>query len=61
MTGAATGEAARREDVRAAQAGALPVIVGSGITASNLTEFVPHCQGVIVGSWLKVGGHWRAP
>ncbi len=61
VTGQATGSAAVVEDVKEAAHAGLPVYVGSGITDENLSDFAPHCKGVIVGSWLKEGGNWRRP
>lgn len=57
VTGTATGAAASPADVReAAGASGAPVYVGSGITAGNVTDYVPPAEGVIVGSWLKTHG-----
>lgn len=57
VTGSATGVAASAEDVRrAAGATTAPVLVGSGVSLENVGDFVPPAAGVIVGSWLKVGG-----
>jgi membrane complex biogenesis BtpA family protein len=33
-----------------------PVLIGSGITPSNVADFLPTCNGVIVGSSLKPAG-----
>ena len=58
VTGSATGEPATRGDVSGAvNATRLPVLVGSGITPSNIDHYA-HAQGFIVGSALKVGGVW---
>ncbi|MCB0580353.1 MAG: BtpA/SgcQ family protein [Phaeodactylibacter sp.] len=59
ITGSATGEAASVQDVRAArEASSLPLLIGSGIGPDNISEYWPYCDGVIVGSSLKVGGYW---
>jgi membrane complex biogenesis BtpA family protein len=61
VTGTATGEPATRGDVSAAVgATRLPVLVGSGITPSNLDHY-GHAHGFIVGSALKQGGVWSNP
>jgi membrane complex biogenesis BtpA family protein len=61
VTGSATGEPATRGDVSAAVgATRLPVLVGSGITPSNLDHY-GHAHGFIVGSALKQGGVWSNP
>jgi membrane complex biogenesis BtpA family protein len=46
--------------VRAA-AGTAPVLVGSGITAANVAEFLPHADGFIVGTAFKRGGDPSQP
>lgn len=60
VTGTSTGRAPRPEDVLLARhACKLPVFAGSGITLENVADFLPHCDGVIVGSALKEDGNWR--
>lgn len=58
VTGVATGQATLAEDVTraATAAGAVPVYVGSGVTAENVIKVARTAQGVIVGSWLKIDG-----
>lgn len=59
VTGAATGRPAAIADVRSAvAAGGLPVLVGSGVTRANVKEMLANASGAVVGSSLKVGGHW---
>jgi membrane complex biogenesis BtpA family protein len=61
VTGASTGLAADPDDVAAArEAAALPVLVGSGVTAENLHRFAT-AEAVIVGSHFKAAGHWAQP
>jgi uncharacterized protein len=58
VTGPATGVETSPEDVAAVTAGAaLPVFVGSGLTASNISRFTA-AHGFIVGSSLKESGQW---
>ena len=58
VTGAATGAEASEADVKAVrEAVALPVLVGSGITPTNLPRFHA-ATGFIVGSSVKQGGRW---
>lgn len=58
VTGAATGAEASEADVEAVrQAVSLPVLVGSGITPTNLARFAA-ATGFIVGSSVKQGGRW---
>jgi uncharacterized protein len=61
VTGAATGRETSAEDVASAAAAAhLPVLVGSGVSASNLSRFA-EAHGFIVGSWMKKDEHWEHP
>lgn len=58
VTGTSTGRAADVAEV-AAVAGAvsIPTIVGSGVTAANLSAY-PKADGFIIGSSVKHGGLW---
>jgi hypothetical protein len=59
ITGTATGQPPRVEDVREAKSHCtLPVILGSGLTTENLPEFYEAADAFIVGSHFKAGGHW---
>lgn len=61
VTGAATGRQASSTDVAAAAAAvALPVLVGSGVSAENI-GYYPAASGFIVGSAVKRAGDWREP
>lgn len=63
VSGAGTGEAADfslLKRVRAAAKGR-PVLVGSGVTAGNVREYLPHCDGIIVGTSLKIDGRSENP
>jgi membrane complex biogenesis BtpA family protein len=60
VTGTSTGAAADPAEVHAAAAGALPVLVGSGITAQNLGQY-HSAQALIVGSAVKQDGRWENP
>jgi len=58
VTGPATGLETSPEDVRsAAESARLPVLVGSGLTAENLSRFAG-AHGFIVGSSMKEAGQW---
>jgi hypothetical protein len=62
ITGTATGKPTAMDDVReAAEATDLPVLVGSGVTPDNAAELLEFADALIVGSWIKRGGHWRNP
>jgi membrane complex biogenesis BtpA family protein len=57
VTGAATGQATPLEVVaQVKQVAGIPVVVGSGTTAANVSEVLRIADGAIVGSALKVGG-----
>ena len=61
VTGASTGRAADAAEVRAvASAVSVPVLVGSGVTAQNLSDYVD-ADAFIVGSSLKHDGRWSNP
>jgi len=58
VTGAVTGDPPRSDDVKEVkQNTSLPVYLGSGVTLSNLHEFVD-ADGFIAGSCFKSGGDW---
>ena len=62
VTGAATGMATPISDLSAARnACGLPVIAGSGATASSVRELLAVANAVIVGSDIKVDGAWWNP
>ena len=62
LTGAATGEAASADELRAVYAATkLPVLVGSGITAENLKSYLPIADAFVVGSYFKQNGYWENP
>jgi membrane complex biogenesis BtpA family protein len=59
VTGGVTGEPPRAEDVREAKSHCrLPVLLGSGVTPSNVAGFYDDAGGFIVGSYFKEGGLW---
>lgn len=62
ITGTSTGKAADLAELQALQgATTLPIIVGSGIDASNVLQYAPYCDAMIVGTSIKLGGRWTAP
>lgn len=61
VSGTSTGRAADPAEVRAvSDAVGIPTLVGSGITALNVSEY-PSADAFIVGSWLKQDGLWSNP
>lgn len=62
VTGRATGRATATEDADAVRrATALPVWIGSGVTAENLAALWPCADAFIVGSYFKQDGVWSRP
>ena len=62
LTGAATGEAASLDELRAVcKSIRLPLIVGSGITPENVADFCPLADALVVGSTFKRDGRWENP
>jgi membrane complex biogenesis BtpA family protein len=60
VTGNVTGDAPQLRDVTEVKAHCkLPVILGSGIDAHNITEFHAIADGFIIGSAFKLNGHWK--
>ncbi|HPS12225.1 MAG TPA: BtpA/SgcQ family protein [Prolixibacteraceae bacterium] len=60
ITGLATGKEASVEEVKkAANITKLPVIVGSGITAENISAYWDFADAFIVGSYFKKEGNWQ--
>ncbi len=63
ISGKATGYAADVSDVLAARRGApdAPILIGSGASADNVAEYLPHVDGVLVGTSLKFDGRVENP
>ena len=63
VSGAATGRPIDLETLRTVKAAAssTPVLIGSGITAENISGFAPYADGAIVGSSLKIEGDVKNP
>lgn len=59
VTGGTTARPPELSDVREVKAHCrLPVMLGSGIDADNITDFYQEADGFIIGSYFKQGGHW---
>jgi len=61
VTGLTTGHLASTADVETVRAAGLPVVVGSGVTPESAPGLARVADALIVGSFLKVDGRWRAP
>ena len=59
VSGHGTGHATELEDVQGVRKAcpSAKVLIGSGVTAANITAFLPYIDGAIVGTSLKVDGH----
>jgi membrane complex biogenesis BtpA family protein len=59
VSGGVTGEPPRAADVREAKSRCrIPVLLGSGVSPENVSEFFDDADGFIVGSYFKEGGLW---
>ena len=57
VTGKATGREVNVEDLKLVKREVgMPVLAGSGVNAENVGRILKHCDGVIVGSYIKRGG-----
>lgn len=63
VSGKATGETTPLADVKRVRSAvpALPVLVGSGVTADTVSELLSIADGVIVGTFVKRDGNVRQP
>lgn len=60
VSGVSTGSPADPDEVRAVRkAVSGSVLVGSGVTAENITLYTAHSDALIIGSAFKHGGLWR--
>jgi membrane complex biogenesis BtpA family protein len=63
VSGKATGYATDLGDAIAARKGApdAPILIGSGVTADSVRDYLPVVDGVLVGTWLKTDGQVANP
>lgn len=62
VTGNATGDPPRLRDIEEVKSHCrLPVILGSGVTTSNISDFYGAADAFIIGSYFKRDGHWANP
>lgn len=60
VTGGATGEKARVEEVNAVKRSVtVPVLIGSGIDERNIQDYWNIADGFIIGSSFKKNGNWE--
>jgi uncharacterized protein len=61
-TGTRTGSPTQSREVAEVQRGTnLPVVVGSGLAAEQVSEILSLADGAIIGQWLKKDGLWWNP
>lgn len=62
VTGKATGKVTDEEEVALVRAhSTVPVLIGSGVTADNVTQFHSSVDGFIIGSYFKKEGKVNHP
>lgn len=62
VTGEMTGRPAELEDVKAVrEVIERPILIGSGMNKNNISDFLDHADGAIVGTSLKEGGITENP
>lgn len=62
ITGQSTGSEADLEEIKLVKNNInLPVIIGSGVTKNNLSNYWYWADAFIVGSHFKQGGQWQNP
>ena len=59
VTGSCTGkEASIEEIINVKKSVKIPVLIGSGLTALNIENYISLCDGFIIGSYFKKEGIW---
>lgn len=62
ITGSSTGKAADVRELDALKDSvSKPILIGSGITADNISKYWPFANAFIVGSHFKEDGYWMNP
>lgn len=59
VTSHETGTGPHPDDLRAARAGGVPVLIGSGLSPANARALAPLADGYIVGTSLRSGREWH--
>lgn len=60
VTGSATSKAPKSSDVREAKTHCnLPVLLGSGVSSENISDFYSIADGFIIGTHFKKSGNWE--
>ena len=62
ITGKSTSEKAELSELKEIRESTkLPILIGSGITAENISEYWSYADGFIIGSHFKEDGKWQNP
>jgi predicted TIM-barrel enzyme len=62
ITGSSTGKAVDIRELDALKDSvSKPILIGSGITDDNISEYWPFANAFIVGSHFKEDGYWMNP
>ena len=60
ITGKSTSEKAKTSELKEAkESTTLPILIGSGITVENISEYWDLADGFIIGSHFKEDGNWK--
>ncbi len=60
VTGTSTGVSTNPADLKSVgKFTKLPIIVGSGVTLENISQYLPIASAIIIGSWVKKDGYWE--
>jgi len=60
VTGNHTGSSASIDELKSLKELIdFPLLVGSGVTAKNVADYLPISDGMIIGSYFKEGGYWE--
>ena len=59
ITGQSTGSPAKKDDLSNLKNINIPIIIGSGLTDENISDYWNMANGFIVGSYFKEKGYWR--
>ena len=59
ISGSSTGKAVDSKELATLTQISVPIILGSGLTAQNISQYWNLAQGFIVGSYFKKDGFWQ--
>lgn len=61
LTGKSTGDSTDTQDLKSTyeRRFEIPILIGSGVTKSNLKNYFSMANGIIIGSHFKEDGYWK--